>query len=112
MAQLLRDGWLSRSGMKGQVIIQNLYEIKKCFTNTTFQTVSRQSCALFYRKLWIYGLIMNIWGFSICGLAHLRKLRIFDGGMSPKICGFASLGHLKKVCLPTSGINTYHKSVL
>jgi hypothetical protein len=29
---------------------------------------------------------LKIYGFAICGPAHLRKLRICDCGMSPKIC--------------------------
>jgi hypothetical protein len=28
-------------------------------------------------------------GFTICGLAHLRNLRICNSGISPRICGFA-----------------------
>jgi hypothetical protein len=38
----------------------------------------------------ICGLIMKICGFAICGQAHIRKLRICDSGMSPRICGHSS----------------------
>jgi hypothetical protein len=31
---------------------------------------------------------MQICGHAICGVAHLRNLRIFDSGMSPRNCGF------------------------
>ncbi len=37
-------------------------------------------------------------GFAICGQKHIKKIRIFNGGMSPTICGFAYF--IKKVCLP------------
>jgi hypothetical protein len=43
--------------------------------------------------------IAKIFGFAICGLGHLRNLRICDSGVSQRI---ADLRFAKKVCLPTS----------
>jgi hypothetical protein len=37
----------------------------------------------------ICGLIIKICGFVICGLVHLRSLRISESRVSHKICGFA-----------------------
>jgi hypothetical protein len=40
----------------------------------------------------IRGLILKIFGFAICVLAYLRKLRFCDNEMSPRISGFAICG--------------------
>ncbi len=40
----------------------------------------------FFRSLWIGRLIMQIFGFAVCGLGHLRNLRILGSGMSPRVC--------------------------
>ncbi len=37
-------------------------------------------------------LIIKIFGFAILGLADLKSLRIFDSGISLRICGFAICG--------------------
>ncbi len=63
----------------------NLYKIKNLFKKTIFGTVFRRSCVVFCRNLQIY----KICRFAICGLVHLRKLRICNSGMSPRICGLA-----------------------
>jgi hypothetical protein len=49
----------------------------------------------------ICGLIMQICGFAICRLTHLRNSQICDSGMSRRICGFRTykkslLAHLWK----------------
>jgi hypothetical protein len=44
---------------------------------------------------------LQIWGFVICGEAHLRNLRFCYCGMRPSICGFATCDITKKSCLPT-----------
>jgi hypothetical protein len=41
---------------------------------------------------------LQICGFTICGLANLRNLRICDCGMNPRICGFAFADLQKNVC--------------
>jgi hypothetical protein len=45
-------------------------------------------------------LIIKICGIALCRLAHIRNLRIFNGGMSPKIRGFAICGLQKKFACP------------
>ncbi len=52
----------------------------------------------------ICGLIIT--NLRICGLAHLRNLRICDCGMSPKICGFAICGITKKIACSSLGVGT------
>ncbi len=51
--------------------------------------------------LWFADYSLQICGFAICGLAHLRNLRIFDFGMGPRICRFAICRETKIICVPT-----------
>ncbi len=48
----------------------------------------------------ICGLITKICGIALYRLAHIKNLRIFNGGMSPKIRGFAICGLQKKFACP------------
>ncbi len=52
----------------------------------------------------------EIFGFAICGLAHLRNLRICDSGMSPRVCGFAICGLNKKNLRAPFGYMMIHRS--
>jgi hypothetical protein len=65
-------------------------------------TVLRLSCVVFCKNLRICDLRITHENLRICGLAHLRNLRICYCIMSLRICGFAVCGLLNKACLPTS----------
>ncbi len=59
--------------------------------------------------------IMKIFGFRICGLAHLRNLRICNSGMSPRTCWFVFCRPLNKFpCppLPTTWRHWFKKHIL
>jgi hypothetical protein len=76
----------------------SLCKLKKCFKKRTFRAVLRQGCAVFCGNLRICGLFNHkICGIAICGLAHLRILRICDRGMGQRICDLLTL---KKFACP------------
>jgi hypothetical protein len=68
--------------------------------------VSLQFCDLWtgtprkFGDLRFADLSLQIYGFAICGRAHLRNLRICDCGMSQRICGFEIYEQTKN-CVPT-----------
>ncbi len=77
------------------------------FLNTTFRAFMRQICAVFCGNL----RNIKICGYAICSLAHLRNLRICDGGMNPRIFGFARFACLRLV-LKVHKIEIFLASIL
>ncbi len=53
-------------------------------------------------QIWIRNtaFFLQIFGFAICGMAHLPKFADCDCGMSPRICRFAIRRLTKKIACP------------
>jgi hypothetical protein len=79
-------------GLKTSAYIFFLQNTKNHFKRATFRTVLRQRVLQYFLEICgfaIWGWNMKKFGFAICGLAHLRNLRICGSGMSLRMGGFA-----------------------
>jgi hypothetical protein len=84
--------FLAICGLKTSAYISFLQSTKNHFKRVTFRTILRQRVLQYFVEICgfaIWGWIMKILAIAICGLAHLRNLRICDSGMSLRNCGFA-----------------------
>jgi hypothetical protein len=87
------------------MLLIKFLQIKKSFKKTTFRTVLRQIGAVVCRgDLRICDLKIN---HKICGLAHLKNLRICHSGIRQIICGFVICGFKKGLLAHLCFFNSY-----
>ncbi len=82
-----------------------LFIIRNLLKRRLFRTILRRSyiCSICRNSGFVfvdYCNFVEICGFAICGLAHLRKLQICNSGMNPTSWGFAIFTLLKKCACP------------